>query len=95
MGVGTWLAALMQPLAARVLVALGFQVVTIAGTTAAFSQVKQMFVGQMALLPAAGLQLAMLAGAGQAFGIIFGAIAFRIALWQIQNSTRVLGVGGS
>lgn len=92
MGLGTWLAGLMSTLTARVLLALGFQVVTITGTTAAFSAAKSMFMAQLGAVPAAGLQLALLAGAGTAIGIIFGAIAFRIALWQIQNSVRILGV---
>lgn len=92
MGLGTWLAGLMSTLTARVLLALGFQVVTITGTTAAFASAKAMFMAQLGAVPAAGLQLALLAGAGTAFGIIFGAIAFRIALWQIQNSVRILGV---
>lgn len=92
MGLGTWLAGLMSTLTARVLLALGFQVVTITGTTAAFAAAKSMFISQLGAVPAAGLQLALLAGAGTAIGIIFGAIAFRIALWQIQNSVRILGV---
>lgn len=92
MGFGTWLAAMASTLTARVLLALGFQVVTITGATLAFSQVKTLFISQMAAVPAAGLQLALLAGTAEAFGIIFGAIAFRIALWQIQNSVRILGV---
>lgn len=92
MGLGTWLAGLMSTLTARVLLALGFQVVTITGTTVAFAAAKSMFMAQLGAVPAAGLQMALLAGAGTAIGIIFGAIAFRIALWQIQNSVRILGV---
>lgn len=95
MGLGTWLAAMMQPLVAKVLMALGFSVVSIVGVTAALDTLKGQFVAQMNSVPAAGLQLAMLAGTGEAFGIIFGAVATRIALWQIQNGVKVLGIGGS
>lgn len=95
MGIGTWLAAMMSTLTARVLLALGFQVVTITGAVVAFDQVKTLFINSMAAVPAAGLQLALLAGVGPAFGMILGAIAFRIALWQIQNSVRILGVNNA
>ncbi len=92
MGLGTWLAAMMAPLVARVLMALGFSVVSIVGVTAVLSQLKGMFIAQASALPAAGLQLALLGGFGTAAGIIFGAVTTRMALWQIQNATKVLGV---
>lgn len=88
---GTWLAALMEPLVAKVLVALGMQVVTISGVTLAITAIKNIFLAQMGAVPAAGFQLALLAGVGEGFGMIFGAIAFRLALWQIQNATKILG----
>jgi hypothetical protein len=94
MPIGTWLLAMMQPLIARVLLALGFQVITITGMAVATSQLKAMFLQHLNSVANAGLQLALLAGVGEAFGIIFGAIAFKIALWQIQSATRILGVGG-
>lgn len=94
-GWGTWLAAMMQPLVARVLVALGFQVVTITGMAAAIGQLKALFLSHVASVPAAGFQLALLAGAGTAFGMIFGAITFRLAMWQLQSATRLLGVSSS
>ena len=93
MGLGTWLAALMQPLVARVLMALGFSVVSVVGVSTVLAQLKSLFISQMMAVPAAGLQLALLSGVGTAAGIIFGAITTRMALWQIQNATKVLGVG--
>lgn len=92
MKLGAWLGAMMQPLVARVLIALGFQVVTLTGVTVAVSTLRSMFLEHMGEVAQAGLQLALLAGVGEAFGIIFGAIAFKIALWQVQSSTRILGV---
>lgn len=89
---GTWLAAMASPMVAKVLMALGFQVVTITGMAASIAVVKGMFLEHLSSVPQAGLQLALLAGCGEAMGMIFGAIAFRLALWQIQSATRILGV---
>jgi hypothetical protein len=83
----------MAPLAARVLLALGFSVVSVVGVTAALDQLKTLFLSQLQLVAASGLQLALLSGVGVGFGLIFGAIAFRMALWQIANTTRILGIG--
>lgn len=92
MKIGSWLLAMMQPLIGRILTALGFSVVSIVGVTTALDQLKATMLAQLQLVPAAGLQLALLAGAGVAFGFILGAIAFRLALWQLNNSMRILGV---
>lgn len=92
MKLGLWLAAMMKPLVARVLIALGFQVVTLTGVTVAVASLRSMFIQHMNEVATAGLQLALLAGVGEAFSIVFGAIAFKVALWQIQQSTRILGV---
>jgi len=91
MPIGTWLLAMVQPLLAKALIALGFQVVTITGVVVATDAIKSIWVANMGALPLAGLQLAQLAGVGEGMGMIFGAIAFRIALWQIQSATRILG----
>lgn len=93
MNLAVFLAAMVRPLVAKVLLALGFQVVAITGMVAALDTLKGMFLANVAAVPAAGLQLALLGGAGEGMGIIFGAIATRLALWQIQNGTKILGVG--
>lgn len=93
MGIGTWLGAMMQPLVAKVLMALGFSVISVVGVSAALGQIKGLLIANLMGVPAAGLQLALLAGAGEALGILFGAVTTRVALWQIQNATKVLGVG--
>jgi len=92
MAIGTWLAAMMSPLVARVLMALGFSVVSVVGVSTVLATLKSSFISQALALPAAGLQLGLLAGMGVGFGIIFGAVTTRLALWQIQNATKVLGV---
>jgi hypothetical protein len=93
MGIGTWLAAMMTTLTAKVLLALGFQVVTITGVAVAMATLRTMIITNMGAVPAAGFQLALLSGVGTALGIVMGAVAFRLALWQIQSSVRILGVG--
>jgi hypothetical protein len=92
MGVGTWLAALMTTLTAKVLLAIGFQVVTITGVAASLAGLRLMIISSFGAVPAAALQLVLLSGVGTGLGIVLGAVAFRLALWQIQSATRVLGV---
>jgi hypothetical protein len=91
-GIGSWLIAMTTPLVGKVLFALGFQVVTIAGMTVAITTVKNLWLGYLGAVPAAGLQLALLAGVGEGIGMILGAITFRLTMWQIQQSTKILGV---
>lgn len=92
MGIGTWLAAMTGTITAKVLLALGFQVVTITGVSVAMATLRTMLISSLSGLPAAGFQLAMLAGVGTGLGMVLGACAFRLALWQIQSSVKVLGV---
>lgn len=95
MGAGTWLAGLMGTLTAKVLLALGMQVVTITGVGLALTTIRAMVIANLGAVPAAGFQLLLLSGLGTGLGIVLGAVAFRLALWQITNSVRVLGVAGS
>lgn len=92
MPIGTWLLAMMAPLTARILLTLGFSVVTIVGMDAVMTQLKAAVVTNLGAIPSAGLQLALLAGVGEALGIIFGAITTRLLLWKITSATRLLGV---
>ena len=91
MGLGTFLAAMMAPLVARVLMALGFSVVTVVGVSTVLAQLKAMMLAQAMAVPVAGLDLAMLAGVGVGGGIIFGAITTKMALYAIANTSRILG----
>lgn len=88
MGLGTWLAALAGPLAIRVVVALGFSIATVTGVTLVLDTLKAQFVTSLLGLPAAGIQLLMLAGFNTAIGIIFGAIATRVLMWQWTQATK-------
>jgi hypothetical protein len=94
MKIGTWLLSLLQPAIAKVLTALGFSVVSIVGVDVALQALKDQLIAGMGALPAAAMQLFLLGGGGIGLGIIFGAMTTRILLWQIQQSTRILGVSG-
>lgn len=89
---GTWLLAMMQPLIAKIMVSLGFSVVSIVGLQAALSGLKSQFTASINSLPADMISLFMIGGGGIACGIIFGAMTTKILLWQIQSATRILGV---
>jgi len=91
MPLGVWLLGMASGLTAKVLMALGFSVVTVVGMNTVFSQLRDLFLSHSSAIPAAGLNLALLAGAGEGVGIIFGAIVTRLALWQIANAKRILG----
>lgn len=91
MKIGTWLLALVQPFIARVLMSLGFSVVSIVGMSAVIDQLKQSIVGGVNGLPADMMNFFLFCGGGVGIGIIFGAIATRLMLWQIKNATQILG----
>jgi hypothetical protein len=86
-----WLVAMVGPVVAKVLTVLGFSIVTVTGMELVLGQMKDMAVGYFLGIPAAGLQMAQLAGCGQALGLIFGAMTAKVAWMQIENATRILG----
>ena len=92
MGFGTWLLALMGPFTARVLITLGFSVVTVVGMEAILSTLRAQLIASMNQVPAEALAMAMLGGVGEGLGIIMGAAATRLLLWKVSNATRLLGV---
>lgn len=92
MKIGTWLLSLVQPFLAKILLALGFSVVTITGFEAAIGQVKQQLVGSINALPLDLLNVFLLAGGGKGVGIILAAVAVKVLLWQVSSATKILGV---
>ena len=92
MKIGTWLLSLVQPFIAKILLALGFSVVTITGFEAAVNQVKAQLVGSVNALPVDLLNVFLLAGGGKGIGIILAAVAVKVMLWQISSATKILGV---
>lgn len=92
MKIGTWLLSLLQPALAKILLSLGFSVVSIVGVEAVVGQLKTGLTSGINALPGDMLAVFQLAGGGIALGIIFGAITTKVLLWSIQNTTKVLGV---
>ena len=92
MKLGTWLFSLISPAIGRILVALGFSVVSITGMDAIFVQLKTSLVAGLGGMSANMFNVFLLAGGGQALGIITGALATRLMLWQVQNATKILGI---
>lgn len=92
MKAGTWLVSLIQPLLAKILTVLGFSVVSIVGFEAALGTVRGLVVSNF---NAAGsvIDFALYLWIGKGLGVVFGACATKLALWQIQNGTRILGKG--
>lgn len=95
MKLGTWLFSLLQPAVGRILAALGLSVVSIGGMDLIFTQLKSSLTAGMGGLPLDLMNVFLLAGGGQALGIIIGALTTRLMLWQIANSVRILGVNPS
>ena len=92
MKIGTWLLAMMQPLIAKIMVSLGFSVVSIVGLQAALAGLKSQFTNSINSLPADMIALFLIGGGGIACGILFGAMTTKLLLWQIQSATKILGV---
>jgi hypothetical protein len=87
---GTFLLALVEPMLAKILLALGFSVVSIVGVEAALGQIKALIT---AYIQGAGpiIDFALYLWIGKAMGIIFGACTTKMMLWQVQNATKILG----
>lgn len=85
------LAGLAVPMVARVLMALGFTVVTVTGVTVAWGTVKAQIVSGLSAQAGAYVQLAGLGGVWVALGAIIGAMSFAVAYWALTASVRVLG----
>lgn len=91
MKLGLWLVAMVEPLIAKILVSLGFSIVTITGLTAIVNDMKAQAIQGLGLLSADTLSMFVLSGGATALGMIFGACATKLMLWQIQNATKILG----
>lgn len=90
MKLGTFLLGLVEPILAKLLIALGFSVVSIVGVDAALNTVKGMVVSNLSGAGAI-LDFALYLWMGKALGVIFGACATKLMLWNIQNATKILG----
>lgn len=95
MKIGTWLLALLEPAIAKILLALGFSVVSIAGMDAVLTNLKMAVVQGFIAMPSVWLQFALYLWIGKGIGIIFAACTTKLTLWSIQNTTKILGVNPS
>ena len=89
---GTWLFSLISPAIGRILTALGFSIVSITGMDVIFTQLKTGLIAGLGGMSANMFNVFLLAGGGQCLGIITGALATRLLLWQVQNATKILGI---
>lgn len=87
---GVFLLALVEPILAKLLIALGFSVVSIVGVDAALGTVKGLIVSNLSGLGGI-IDFALYMWLGKGLGIIFGACATKLMLWNIQNATKILG----
>ena len=90
---GTFLVGLVKPLLAKILLTLGFSVVSIVGLEAAFGAVKDIMVSNLNSVPANYIGFALYMWIGKGIGIIMGACATKLALWHVQNATKILAKG--
>lgn len=90
MKIGTWLLSLVEPILAKILMALGLGVVSIVGMDAILVQIKQQLVSEINSMPADWLNFALYLWIGKGLGVIFGACATKLMLWSAQNATSVM-----
>jgi hypothetical protein len=87
----TWasfLLGLAGPIALRVMMTLGFSIITFGSVAAALQALIDIAVNNWAGVPANVLMLASLAGIPQAIGIICGSFVARVSIWAALSSTR-------
>jgi len=83
------IASLAAPMAARVLLSLGFGLVTIAGADLSASSIKALVIANLSAGPAAALQIAGLAGVWTALGMVFGAMTFTVTLFGLTKAVKI------
>ena len=88
--IGAFLASSIGPLLKRALVAIGFGTITYTGLQAAFDAAKAQVIANYGQLSGVSMQIADLAGVGQAMGIVLGALAARVGLVVLSKIGRIL-----
>lgn len=85
-----FLLSMVGSIVGRVLLALGFAVVTFAGMDIAIDGLKNVVSQGVSQLPSMVFDLFMLAGGGHSLNMLFSAISFRLAYWALTKSTRII-----
>lgn len=91
MNLASFLVAMVGPMVARVLSALGLSLVVLTGATAALTALRSTLVQNIGGLPAVALQLGGLLGIWQALGILLGAMTF-VMTWKSTAGFWALAV---
>lgn len=87
------LASLARPMLARVLVALGFSVVTLGGAAAVVVQLKNLVLSNIGAAASAGVNIAGLAGVWDGLGMVFGAATFTVVMFGLTKAVKIAGGG--
>ena len=90
MKLGTFLLALVQPMVGKVLVSLGFSVVSVVGFQQVVGILQTQLVQSVNALPLQMLQIFLIAGGGVGISMIVAAIAVRVLIWQAFNAKKIL-----
>lgn len=75
----------------KLLIALGVSFVTFTGFSLGLSAIKNYVSENFNSMPSDAFQLLMMAGLGQALGLIFGAFAFNVAMSSITKLSFLSG----
>lgn len=81
----TWLLAIIGPVAKRLLASLGIGWVVYSGYKLAVDHIKSEVVSLWGAIPGDIMSFLSLAGFGEAFGIILGALAFRASMLAVSQ----------
>lgn len=87
---GTWLVGLIPSLLAKILVSLGFSVVTLTGASVVIDGIKNTIIQNVNSFPQDMYNLFLLAGGGIFIGFVFGAAAFNLSMFAIRRATSIL-----
>jgi hypothetical protein len=91
MNFAAFLASMAAPLVARVLMALGFSVITVTGVTIVIQQLKELVISNLGNAPLSMVQLGGLLGAWHGLGMVFGAITFAVTLKGLTSLSGWIG----
>lgn len=89
MNFASFLLAMVGPMAARLLSALGLSLVTMVGLTVTATALKETITQNLAALPAAAIGLGGLYGFWEAIGMVLGAITF-VLTWHATKGVWTL-----
>jgi uncharacterized membrane protein YciS (DUF1049 family) len=91
MNFAAFLASMAAPIVTRVLMALGFSVITVTGVTVAIQALKDQIIANLSTMQQGALGLAGLMGIWVALGMIFGAMTFAVTLKGLTSLSGWIG----